>query len=141
MPVLSGVWGYVLVWSKPLSNLVTLVWVEQVHVDIRRVKEIVNELGELGAGNLIRLALEQIAIAVQSLQSSVQKNDVDSIATQAERLSRLAAQIGLSTLAQVSNDIARCARRQDFVAISATLARVVRTTNRSVADVWGETAY
>ncbi|MDO5642879.1 MAG: hypothetical protein Q4G26_10925 [Paracoccus sp. (in: a-proteobacteria)] len=109
---------------------------EPVSVDEGRLQDIVNELGERAAEGLIQLALEQMALGVHSLRGAVRQGDAPAIVAQAERLSRLAWQIGLVTLAGVAVDIAACARCGDPVALDAVMARLVRVADRSLLDIW-----
>ncbi|HMR37496.1 MAG TPA: hypothetical protein PJ999_14635, partial [Paracoccus sp. (in: a-proteobacteria)] len=53
-----------------------------------------------------------------------------------QRLSRLAWQVGLVTLAGVAVDIADCAQAGDPVALQATLARMERVAKRSLTEIW-----
>lgn len=119
-----------------MGNLAALAIAEPVNIDARRVQAIVNELGEVAAEGLIQVALEQMALAVQALRRDVEGSDGPAIIAQAERLSRLAWQVGLMTLAGVAVDVADCARRGDPVSLDATLARLLRVANRSLTDIW-----
>lgn len=119
-----------------MKNVAALAMTELVSLDERRLQDIVNELGEVAAEGLIQLALEQMALAVQALQADARSDDGRAIAAQAERLSRLAWQVGLVTLAGVAVDIADCASRRDRVALQATLARMGRVADRSLTDIW-----
>ncbi len=119
-----------------MNNVAALALAELVDVDERRLQDIVNELGEVAAEGLIQLALEQMALAVQSLRADAKSGNALVIAAQAERLSRLAWQVGLVTLAAVAVDIADCANRGDATALQATLARMGRVADRSLTDIW-----
>lgn len=119
-----------------MGNVAALGMAEPVRVDAGRVRHIVDELGENAAKGLIEMALEQMAIAVTALQREADGGDAVRIAAKAERLSRLAWQVGLVSLARVADDVAACARRTDAVALAATLARAVRVANRSLTEIW-----
>ncbi|WBU63303.1 hypothetical protein [Paracoccus aerodenitrificans] len=109
---------------------------DKVRVDTDRVRDIVNELGEVAAGGVIQMALEQMAIAVQSLQEGAQKGDAAAIIDGARRLYRLATQVGLQSLAEVAEAVADCAIRSDGVGLSATVARLLRVANISLVEIW-----
>ena len=51
---------------------------------------------------------------------------------------RLIAVMAGSFLAGVAIDVADCARRNEAVALTATLARAVRVANRSLTEIWDE---
>ena len=53
-------------------------------------------------------------------------------------LSRLAWQVGLTSLAGVAVDVAACAERRDGIGLSATLAWLMRIGNRSLTEIWDE---
>ena len=81
----------------------------------------------------------QIHVVVsRDLLDSARRGDDGAIVGQAERLSRLAWQVGLVSLAGVAIDVADCARRNEAVALTATLARAVRVANRSLTEIWDE---
>ena len=117
-----------------MRNVAALAVAEPVSIDETRLQGIVNQLGDAAAGGLIRLTLEQMALAVQALR--VEAGGPDAVAIQAQRLSRLAWQVGLVTLAGVAVDIADCAQAGDPVALQATLARMERVAKRSLTEIW-----
>ena len=121
-----------------MSKIAPLGVVEPIRVDAGRIQNIVNELGEVAAEGVIQMALEQMATSVEGLLDSAKRGDEDAIVAQAERLSRLAWQVGLVSLAGVAIDVADCARRNEAVALTATLARAVRVANRSLTEIWDE---
>ena len=121
-----------------MSKIAPLGVVEPIRVDAGRIQNIVNELGEVAAEGVIQMALEQMATSVEGLLESARQGDDAAIVAQAERLSRLAWQVGLVSLAGVAIDVADCARRNEAVALTATLARAVRVANRSLTEIWDE---
>ncbi|MFV0408694.1 MAG: hypothetical protein ACK5LJ_03045 [Paracoccus sp. (in: a-proteobacteria)] len=104
---------------------------EDVRLDPRYVQHIVNEMGNAAAGGIIGLALEQMMQAVRGLCCDVTSGDMARVTWQAQRLSRLAGQVGLVSLAEVSADMADCARRGDQPALRAVLARARRVADLS----------
>ena len=121
-----------------MSKIAPLGVVEPIRVDAGRIQNIVNELGEVAAEGVIQMALEQMATSVEGLLDSARRGDEAAIVAQSERLSRLAWQVGLVSLAGVAIDVADCARRNEAVALTATLARAVRVANRSLTEIWDE---
>ncbi|MDO5605244.1 MAG: hypothetical protein Q4G25_08810 [Paracoccus sp. (in: a-proteobacteria)] len=119
-----------------MTDIAPLAPQEAVRFDSGRVQDIVNELGETAAESVIQHALEQMAGAVALLQDATAAGNGHALIAQAERLSRLALQVGLVSLSGVAGDVAICARRGDPVALNATLARVVRIANRSLTEIW-----
>ncbi|MBW7056206.1 DNA repair protein RecO C-terminal domain-containing protein [Paracoccus bogoriensis] len=123
-----------------MAQVTTLAMWEQVRVDTRRVATIVNELGETSARNVIELALEQLATKLTAVDQALRQGDLAQAASDAERVARLAWQIGLLSLAGVAMDLGSCADRGDQVALAAVQARLMRVGNRSLTAIWDRTA-
>lgn len=109
---------------------------EAVRIDDHRVGEIVNELGVTSAQHVIGLAMEQIALAMTELRDLALTGALEAAALRADRLSRLAWQVGLVSLAGVAVDVATAAERSDHPAFSATVSRLMRVGNQSVTEIW-----
>lgn len=121
-----------------MGNLTVLAMQEPVQVDVRRLGEIVNELGESAAQTIICAAMEQLAAALAGAREAAMAGDMARLAERAELLSRLAWQVGLPGLAGVAVDVLACAERRDATGLAATLARMMRIGNRSLTEIWDE---
>ncbi|MCF3974405.1 hypothetical protein [Paracoccus salsus] len=119
-----------------MAQIMALAVSEPVRVDARRVGDIVSELGETAAQNVIGLALEQLASAMSTIDEALVAGDLAQAVAQADRLSRLAWQIGLLSLAGVAMDLGACAERRDMSALAAVRARLMRVGNRSLTAIW-----
>ena len=124
--------------GKTMGKLTVLAVQEPVQGDPRRLGEIVDELGETAAHDVICIALEQLAQALADARRAAMAGDMAALTAGAELLSRLAWQIGLTSLAAVAVDVAICAERRDGTGLSATLARLMRIGNRSLTEIWDE---
>lgn len=109
---------------------------EPVNIDMKRLEEIISELGENNASDVIGAALEQLALALDRTLTAIERRDLGRVVAHAERLSRLSWQVGLVTLAAVAVDVGRCAERRDLRALGATGARLDRIGNRSLTEIW-----
>ncbi|QXI62462.1 hypothetical protein CP157_00122 [Paracoccus marcusii] len=123
-----------------MAQISALAISEAVRVDSRRVAEIVAELGETSAQHVIGLALEQLAAALTAVDGALDNADLAQAAAHAERMSRLAWQIGLLSLAGVAMDLGSTAERGDVPALAAIRARLLRVGNRSLTAIWDRTA-
>ncbi len=123
-----------------MAQISALAISEVVRVDSRRVAEIVAELGETSAQHVIGLALEQLAAALTAVDGALNDADLAQAVAHAERMSRLAWQIGLLSLAGVAMDLGSTAERGDMPALSAIRARLLRVGNRSLTAIWDRTA-
>lgn len=119
-----------------MAQIMALAVSEPVRVDSRRLGDIVTELGETAAQNVIGLALEQLAGALTAADKAIRSADLPEAARQCDLLARLAWQIGLLSLAGVAMDLGCCADRGDPVAIGAVHARLMRVGNRSLTAIW-----
>lgn len=119
-----------------MAQITALAVSEPVRVDARRVSDIVTELGETAAQNVIGLALEQLAGALTATDAALEAGDLAQAVAHADRLSRLAWQIGLLSLAGVAMDLGNCADRRDTGALAAVRARLMRVGNRSLTAIW-----
>lgn len=111
---------------------------EPVHIDTHRVGDIVDELGEHAAQNVIGLALEQIATGLSTIETAFARDDLVQVSDRAGRLARLAWQVGLVTLSGIAVDVAACCNLRDRPALAATVARLLRVGNRSVTQIWDD---
>lgn len=119
-----------------MAQIMALTMSEPVKVDSRRVGDIVSELGETAAQNVIGVALEQLAVALRATEAALEAQDMAQTVFHADKLSRLAWQIGLLSLAGVAMDLGNCAERRDQWALSAVQARLMRVGNRSLTAIW-----
>ncbi|WP_378947743.1 hypothetical protein [Paracoccus sp. R86501] len=109
-------------------------------MDGRRVAEIFAELGEPAARNVIGMALEQLASILTEVDAALGAGDMAQSVAHAERMSRLAWQIGLLSLAGVAMDLGSTAERGDMPAVAAIRARLLRVGNRSLTAIWDREA-
>lgn len=121
-----------------MAELTVLTMTEKVQIDSRRLAEIVDELGETAAHDVLTLALEQLARGLQDLRAAAAQGDAAALAMRAEMLARLAWQLGMTSLAGVAVDVAVCAERRDDIGLAATLGRLLRIGNRSLTEIWDE---
>lgn len=119
-----------------MAQITALAVSEPVRVDARRVGDIVSELGESAAHNVIGLALEQLAGALTATDEALEAGDLAQAMEHADRLSRLAWQIGLLSLAGVAMDLGACAERREPGALAAVRARLMRVGNLSLTAIW-----
>lgn len=109
---------------------------EGVRLDPDRIVALVSELGEDGAEQAVCRAIEELAGRLTELQRFVDEGDAVAMHRSAQRLSKVAEQIGMLTLARIAGDVLRTADAGDVAAQAATLARLVRIADRSLNAVW-----
>jgi len=109
---------------------------EQMTIDHQRLNNMVAALGEDAASRIIAAALEQLAVAMSRLVAAVDRGDLVGVGCDADRISRLAWQLGLVTMAAVAVDVGTCAERRDSGGLRATSARLRRIGNHSLTGIW-----
>lgn len=119
-----------------MTKVARLAIAESVSIDMHRLEEIVRDLGENTAAQVINAALEQLALALTHTVAAADRAELAHVVTHADRLSRLAWQVGLVTLAGVAIDVGSCAEQRDMGALAATVARLRRIGNQSLTQIW-----
>ncbi len=141
--------GYAEVRGNPargvnMTKIAVLTVDETVRIELQRLEQIIQELGEATAAQVIGAALEQLALALTrtvAAGAAGAAGDLAGVVTHAEQLARLAWQVGLVSLAGVAVDVGSCAERQDRTALAATSARLHRIGNRSLTEIWEAPGY
>ncbi|MDS9466673.1 hypothetical protein RGQ15_03640 [Paracoccus sp. MBLB3053] len=111
---------------------------ERVLIDKQRLETIVTELGETVASQVIGLALEQLALAMNRTLAAAGEGELADVVADADRLSRLAWQLGLVTLAGVAIDVGSSAEQRDLGALGATCARLHRIGSQCLTRIWDD---
>lgn len=110
---------------------------EPVRIDTRRLGDIMHELGEPAARSLISRAVEQLGAEMAALGTAARAGDLHRVSLAADRVSRDAWQIGMTTLSAVAVHTADCARGGDGPAVAAVLARLDRVAAQSLRAIGG----
>ena len=124
-----------------MTKIAVLTVDETVRIELQKLAQIIQELGEATAAQVIGAALEQLALALTRTVAAGAAGDLAGVVTHAEQLARLAWQVGLVSLAGVAVDVGSCAERQDRTALAATSARLHRIGNRSLTEIWEAPGY
>lgn len=109
---------------------------ERIIIDTARLDEIFKTLGAYDAEMKLIEAVEQISDTLAEVDGLIRQPTLDGVADRARRVSRLSLDIGLTSLARVSRDLAISAGRGDLVAFRAVWERLVRIGDRSLTQLW-----
>lgn len=110
---------------------------EVVHQDVEAIAVIYRNLGAPVAEQMVTRALGELALTMAGLAEKVRAQDLRDLARQLARLRRLAADLGLLSLATVAGDAKTCLERADGTAFSAVWARLLRVAERSLSTEIG----
>jgi hypothetical protein len=106
---------------------------EVVRQDVEAIASIYRNLGAPTAEKMVARALAELALTMARLAETVRAQDLRDVADHLARLSRLADDLGLSSLSEVARDSRLCLERADSTAFSAVWARLVRVAERSLS--------
>lgn len=109
---------------------------ERVIIDAERMELIFARHGALDAEALVMDTVEDISDRLAEIETRYRSGQLHDIPDRARRVSRLSAEIGLTSLARVARDLAISARAGDMVAYRAVWERLVRIGDRSLEQVW-----
>ena len=104
-----------------------------VRQDVEAIAVIYRNLGAPMAEQMVTRALGELALTMAGIAEKVQAQELRDLARQLGRLGRLAADLGLVSLASVSGDAQTCLERADGTAFSAVWARLMRVAERSLS--------
>ena len=106
---------------------------EVVRQDVEAIAVIYRNLGAPVAEQMVTRALGELALTMAGIAEKVRAQELRDLARQLGRLGRLAADLGLLTLATVAGDARTCLERAESTAFSAVWARLLRVAERSLA--------
>lgn len=109
---------------------------EVVRLNPDRVRALYAELGEEGAECVVERAMQEMAVRLGAMERDWRRGDIEGLARHARSVGRLAAEVGMASLARVAADVAATAAAADLTACAATLARLLRIGDRSLASIW-----
>lgn len=109
---------------------------EMVRLEQKQLDTLYASLGEMQAEEVICRAMEELAMRLALMERAYGAGEMEPLAKGARGLVKIADQIGMSLLAKIAGDVAICADRRDGQALGATLARLLRISDRSLMAVW-----
>jgi len=120
-----------------MGEIATLRPREVVRQDVEAIAVIYRNLGAPVAEQMVTRALGELALTMAGIAEKVRAQELRDLARQLGRLGRLAADLGLLTLAMVAGDAKTCLERAESTAFSAVWARLLRVAERSLAADMG----
>ena len=110
---------------------------EIIRLDPVRLEELYIQLGEAGAENVVCHALDELAARLSHAERCYRERRAQDMSKSCRSLVATAEQVGMFQLAKVAHDVIGCIDQDDDVALTATLARLLRTGERSLNEIWG----
>jgi len=131
----SGV-GALREWGEALEHVTLLRQDETVRLDPDRVHDLFLQLGDRAAEDLVCRGLEEMAARLAHVERCHRRGRTDEMRRTARGLATVADQLGMTLLGRVALSVIACSEAGDGVAMSATLARMLRIGERSLAEFW-----
>ena len=119
-----------------VNSVSQLVQEEPASLDHEQLAGLYAQLGAIGAEDVIRRAMEELALRLSHLERQYRQNELTDVRKGARSLVAIATQIGMQRLTSVSEDVCVAIDQGDQVAVAATLARLLRVGERSLLAVW-----
>lgn len=101
-----------------------------------QIEVLCNDLGRLGAEDVICRATEDLGQRLFEIQDLARRGPREDLYKALRAVGAVAEQIGLAGLAQVAQDVRLCIDRGDPVGEAATLARLARSGESSLSELW-----
>jgi len=109
---------------------------ERVAVDEDRLSALYAQLGVPGAEDVVCRAIEDLAIRLSRCDVLHRSQDWKNLRKNARCLIAIADQVGMRSLSRIAGDVTACIDRDDPIALAATLSRLLRVGERSLAAMW-----
>ncbi len=109
---------------------------EPAQLDKNRLAEIIARLGPRGADDLVSRAMEELAVQLAKVHKGYGRGAMAEAQAAAEKISEVAAHVGMPGLSRVARDVRRLAGGHDGAALAATVARLGRIGESSLMKVW-----
>ena len=119
-----------------MTQINQLMQSETANLDHDQLGTLYAQLGAVGAEDVLRRAMEELALRLSHSERLYQQGDKDELRKSTQSLIAIAEQIGMGKLARVAGDVIVAVDAGDMVAVSATLARLMRVAEASLTAVW-----
>ncbi len=122
--------------GEKVEQVTLLKQTETVRLDAARLEELVAQLGETGAENVICRALEEVAVRLSHAERCHREGRLDDMRRSTRSLIAMSDQVGMSVLAKVAADVTGCIDAGDRIALAATLSRLLRVGETCLGEMW-----
>ena len=109
---------------------------EAANLDHDQLGTLYSQLGAIGAEDVLRRAMEELALRLSHAEKLYRQNDMTELRKSIRSVMAIADQIGMSKLVHVAEDVAEVIDQQDQVALAATLSRLMRVGESSLTAIW-----
>lgn len=119
-----------------MADVTVLAQKEAVRLDAETLEALYRQLGDIGAEDIVCRAMEELAVKLAQIERLYREGRGENMRKTARMIAAISEQIGMRLLAKVAGDAVRCLDEGDSVALAAVLARLIRTGERSLTEIW-----
>jgi len=119
-----------------VSNIVHLRLDENIRLDRDQLEALFLQLGAAGADQLVAHAMEEMAVELSRVEKHHRDGKLDDVLVGVKSIVTIANQVGMTALARVGCDVISLIHSFDSASYCATVARLVRIGESSLAAVW-----
>ncbi|MDQ2089634.1 hypothetical protein [Marimonas arenosa] len=119
-----------------MAEVTILAQDEAVRLDAEKLEALYRQLGDVSAEDIVCRAMEELAVKLAQVERHYREGRAGEMRKTARMIVAIAEQIGMQMLARVAGDAVRCLDHRDEIALAAVLARLIRTGERSLTEVW-----
>lgn len=119
-----------------MAEVTILAQTEAVRVDEEKLEALYRQLGSISAEDIVCRALEELAVKLAKAERFFRAGRRTEMRKTARMIVAIAEQIGMQLLAKVARDLINCLDAGDWIALAAVLARLIRTGERSLTEIW-----
>ena len=109
---------------------------EAVSVDAEKLEALYRQLGDANAEDIVCRAMEELAVRLAQAERFYREGKRAEMRKSARSIAAISEQIGMMMLARVAGHVKTCIDDGDEIALAAVLARLIRTGERSLTEVW-----
>lgn len=131
-----GCWGLWENWGGMMTQVATLRLSEEAVVDQDELTRIFIKMEYSKAEEIISSAIDELSRSLTHAERLNQNAETAKLLVVVQAIADLAALLGMAGLAQVSRDVAKCCDQNNRVAVSATVARLLRVGKGSLKEIW-----
>lgn len=119
-----------------LEKVTVLAPRERAGLDAERLDMLCMQVGPAAAEDMVCRAMEELAGRLGHIEELYFAEDRSLLRKNVRALVAIAEQIGMMGVGRVARDVMTCIDDGDDTALAATLARLARTGERSLTEIW-----
>lgn len=109
---------------------------EPARLDIGKLEELYDEMGEVAADNALCRAMEELALKLTETESCMRGADWQALAKLGRMIAAVAEPIGMTELGRIALSMRGCVEAGDRIALAAVHQRLLRAGEAALTEIW-----